>query len=381
MTAAPGARFDPDRLDDQAYLAEADPSGMLRTVASSAAQVRTAYRSAVEAGVAALGRELRPRAIVVAGMGASGVAGEILDAVCGNGVPLPIVTVRGYRLPGWIGAADLMIAVSRSGTTEETIAVATEAARRGCVVLGVGRPDTPLAALVTQAGGRYVPVSGAAGQTRVTMWGLAIPLIVAAAGMGLVEAGEDVVEAVATVLEDIAHRCRPSSESFINPGKTLAMELAGSIPMIWGVSPVAAAAAYRLSCQLNENAKYPAVWGQIPEVTHNQLAVLDGPLAGRDLFADPFSDEPGGGARLRLVLLRDVEEHPQVTRRRVAAVRLAEDRDVPVSEIVADGAHPLERLATLVGLGDYATVYLALGYGIDPAAVPAVTELAARISP
>jgi bifunctional phosphoglucose/phosphomannose isomerase len=388
MTTAPGARFEPDRLDDQDYLAEADPSGMLRAVASSAAQVRTAYRAAVEAGVAGaegaagMTRGQRPRAIVVAGMGASALAGEVLEAICGNGAPLPIVTVRGYRLPGWVGAADLVIAVSRSGRTEETVALTAEAVRRGCPVLGVGGPDSPLAALVRQGGGRFVPVSGVAEQSRATMWALAVPPIVAAAAMGLTHAGEDVFESVARGLEDIAHRCRPSSESFINPGKALAMELAGSIPMIWGTSPIAMVAAHRMSSQLNENAKYPAIWGQMPEVNHNQIATLDGPLAGRDIFADPFDDEPGSeNARLRLVLLRDVEEHPQVVKRRVASIRLAQDRGVPVSEIAADGTHPLERLASLVSLADYGSVYLALGYGIDPASVPAVTELVARISP
>jgi Bacterial phospho-glucose isomerase C-terminal region. len=61
-------------------------------------------------------------------------------------------------------------------------------------------------------------------------------------------------------------------------------------------------------------------------------------------------------------------------------VRLAQDRHVPVSEILAEGGHPLERLAALIGLGDYASVYLALGYGLDPAPVPSITELMARIT-
>ncbi|MBP2706033.1 mannose-6-phosphate isomerase [Microbispora sp. RL4-1S] len=379
MTDAHGATFEHDRLDDQAYLMEADPSGMLRTVASSGAQVRTAYRAAVEAGLAATGRDARPRAIVVTGMGASGLAGPVLDAVCGNGAPLPVVTVRGYRLPGWVGAADLVVAVSRSGGTEETLAVAAEAVRRGCGILGVGVPDSPLAALVTQGGGRYVPLSGVAGQPRATMWGLVVPPVVAAAGMGLVRADEGLFESVAARLEDIAHRCRPSSESFINPGKTLAAELAGSIPMIWGTSPLAGVAAYRMSCQINESARRPAVWGELPEAGHNQIAALDGPLAGRDIFADPFAD--GGEApRLRLVVMRDADEHPRVTRRRVESVRLAEDRGVPVSEIAADEGHPLERLASLVGLADYAALYLALGYGLDPASAPVVGELSARVS-
>jgi glucose/mannose-6-phosphate isomerase len=244
----------------------------------------------------------------------------------------------------------------------------------------VGAAGAPLGALVTQAGGPYVPLPGGA-RPRGTLWELAVPPVVAAAAMGLVEAGEDVFESAAKHLEDIAHRCRPSSESFINPGKTLAMELADCIPMVWGTSPLARVAAHRLAGRLNGYAGYPALWGAIPETDHNQLSVLDGPLAGRDVFHDPFADEPGGRqVRLRLFLLRDSEEHPQVVRRRTLSVRLAEDRGVPVSEILAEGVHPVERLATLVGLGDFAAAYLALGYGIDPETVSAATELKVRIA-
>ncbi|GAA1278458.1 bifunctional glucose-6-phosphate/mannose-6-phosphate isomerase [Planotetraspora silvatica] len=375
--AAPGTVFEPDRLDDQAYLAEGDPSGVLRAVASSAARVRTAYRAAVEAQVASLARFGRPRAIVVVGTGGSAVTGDVLDAVIGYGAPLPVVTVRGHRLPGWVGAADIVMAVSRPGDGEETFAPAAEAARRGASIMGVGPARSPLEHVVTRAGGPYVPLEGEAARPGGTLWELAVPLVVAASALGLVEAGEDVFEAAAVRLEDIAHRCRPSSESFINPGKTLATELAGSVPMIWGSSPLAGAAARWLAFRLNEIAKYPAIWGEIPESRH-QLAAFSGPLAGRDVFADPFADEPGGeGAKLRLVLLRDAEEQEQVVRNRTAAVGLAEDRGVPVSEVVADGVQPLERLASLIGLGDYAAVYAALGYGIDPESFSDVTELRA----
>ncbi|MEU0571342.1 SIS domain-containing protein [Nonomuraea sp. NPDC005983] len=365
--------WEPERLDDQHHLAEGDPGGMLPAVAASAAQVRTGYRQAVEAGVDRLAAQGRPRAIVVIGVGASAIAGDMLAAVCGNGAPLPIVTSRSYQLPGWVGASDLVIAVSCSGRTEETLSAATEAVRRGCTLLTVSGPDTPLEAVARQASALHVPVP-VRGQSRANIWLLTAPLIVAADVLGLARTDDGVFESVARALEGVAHQCRPTSESFVNPGKSLAMELADSVPMIWGSSRVAGVAAYRLACQLNENGKYPALFGELPEANHNQVVALDGPLAERDIFADT------AGRTIRLVMLRDVEEHPQVARRREASVRLAHDRGVPVSELAAEGAHPLERLATLIGLGDYASTYLALGYGVDPTPVTAISELKARIS-
>ena len=109
--------WEPERLDDQHHLSEADPGGMLRAVAASAAHVRTGYRCAVEAGVDRLSAAIRPRAVVVAGVGGSALAGDLLAAVCGQGAPVPVVTVRSYQLPGWVGATDLVIATIRSFST------------------------------------------------------------------------------------------------------------------------------------------------------------------------------------------------------------------------------------------------------------------------
>ncbi|GAA1008687.1 hypothetical protein Aple_063030 [Acrocarpospora pleiomorpha] len=357
--------WQPEQLDDQAYLAGGDSAGMLVSVASSAAQIRTAHRAAVEASVDTIASEGRPRAIVVAGMGVAGLAGEVLDAVCGYGSSVPITTVRDYRLPGWVGAADLVMA---AGDDEETLTVAAEAARRGCRLLAVGGKASSLQALATRRNAPFVSASSGQG-----LWGYAVPLLTAAASLGLVDAGVDLFESVAKRLEDVAHRCRPSSESFINPGKTLADEIAETIPMIWGSSRLMGVAAHRLATRLNETARYPALWGELPEAGHNQVAAFDGPLAQRDIFAD----EPTRS--LRLLVLRDADEHPQAAKARQLAVRLAQDRGVHVSEIAAEPGHPLERLATVIGLGDYAAVYLSLGYGIDPAPVSAITELRARI--
>jgi glucose/mannose-6-phosphate isomerase len=52
---------------------------------------------------------------------------------------------------------------------------------------------------------------------------------------------------------------------------------------------------------------------------------------------------------------------------------------VRVSEVVADSGRPIERLAQLVALGDFASVYLALGLGIDPSPTRAILEMKERI--
>jgi glucose/mannose-6-phosphate isomerase len=370
-----------ERLDDPGLVEAADPGGVLRQVASAAAQVRTSARAMAETELGAVISAGRPRAIVVTGMGGSGVAGEVLAAVCGPGSASPVVAQHDYRLPGWVGAADLVVAVSCSGATEETLSAAKEAVRRGCPLLGVGGGGSPLARLAEQARAPFVPVQPA-GMPRFTLWGLAVPLMVIADRLGVADIPADSLETAAADLERVSHLCRPDSESFVNPAKTLALELDGTLPVIWGSSPLTGVAATRFACQLNENAKYPAIPGVLPEASHNQVVMFDGPFApwpatGPSLLDD---EDPRPAVPLRLVILRDSQEHPQVTRRREVSAELAEQHGIGVSELAADGETALQRLAGLLQLIDYATVYLGIAIGVDPGPVGVISDLKERIA-
>jgi glucose/mannose-6-phosphate isomerase len=367
-----------DRLDMPDVIEAADTGDMLRQVASAAAQVRTALRSCAEADLAAFTPDARPRAMVVAGMGGSGIAGEILGAVCGAGSPVQVVTVRAAWLPGWVGAADLVIAVSSSGTTPETLAVATEAARRGCRLVAVGVSGSPLHRIAEQARAPFIPVEQAgAVLPRQTLWALTVPLLVIAERLGIARLGAEVYEQAATRLEEISHQCRPASESFVNPGKSLALDLAGALPVLWGTSELSGVAATRFACQLNENARYPAIAGVLPEVTHNQLGIFDGPFVPAPTDLEP----PAGFTPLRLVLIVDAGAREQGAAVSVVETigDLAAQRGIAVSELAMDGQHPLVRLAAVIQLADYATVYLGLASGIDPGQADAIRDLPARI--
>jgi glucose/mannose-6-phosphate isomerase len=374
--------IDEARLDDAAAIAEIDPRGMLRAVATSAAQVRMGQTAAADAGFAEVAALGRPRALVVAGMGGSGIAGDVLTSIAGLTCPIPIVVHRGPGLPGWVGAADLVVAVSCSGTTEETLSAADEAVRRGATLLGVGAAGSPLARRCEQARGAFAPVVTQVGP-RATLWALATPLLVLAARLGLVDLGrgDESLEHAASRLEAVAETCRPDRESFVNPGKALALDLAGTVPMLWGVGQVGGVAAARMACQLAENAKYPAVVGVLPEAHHNQVVTFDGAFASAgstagDIFRDRVDDL--AASRLRLVLLRDDDGDATKRRARITE-QVAGDRSVLTTVLPAEGASPVERLASLVCLTDFATVYLAILQGIDPSPVAPIDEVKRRL--
>jgi glucose/mannose-6-phosphate isomerase len=369
--------YDLDRLDDTVGLGEADPQEMLRAVATSAAQVRASLTATREARLDALAFDSRPRAVVVAGMGGSGISGDVLAAVAGMRCPVPVIVHRGDGLPGWVGAADVVFAVSCSGTTAETLSAAAEASRRGARLLGVGATDSALEAQCLTGGGSFVAVTKEL-SPRSSMWALAVPLLVVAERLGLLALGEDHadLESAALALESLAGLCGPDRESFINPAKTFAAELAGTLPMIWGSGQVGPVAALRAVCQLAENAKLPAIFGALPEASHNQVVAFDGQFAGGVADDDLFRDrvEEVAPVRLRLVVVRDDAGDDGAARRADVSAEVAGARGIPVSVLSAQGDSALERLASLVGLLDYASVYLGLAHGVDPTPIRAIEE-------
>ncbi|WP_444950014.1 SIS domain-containing protein [Micromonospora ureilytica] len=389
-TAGVSGRRDADEalLDNPQALAEADPGGMLRHTASAGAQVRESAALAAEANLAVLADDGRPRAVVIAGIGTAGRTGDVLATVAGPRCPVPIIGHRSAGVPGWVGAADVVIAVSASGRSPEALGAAEAAHRRGARLVAVGAPDSQLQSIAEQARAPFIPVPRRA-PARASLWALTVPVLLAARSLGLVKVNEADLAETAARLDADADRCRSAAESFVNPAKALALGLAGSIPIVWGSSPLATVAARRFGDTLSANARYPVVTGALGEAGRGRVGLLDGVFGGlaegeRDIFADRAADDDGEGTRLRLVLLRDgglnaeddTDEPLAVEERRADAVQtLAERRGVRCDVVTAEGGSALERLASLIAVPDFASIYLALAHGLDPMAVPAITEM------
>jgi glucose/mannose-6-phosphate isomerase len=375
--------IDEYRLDDPEVLGDPDAASMLRSVAGAGAQVREAAALAAEARLHTLAEDGRPRALVVAGVGTAARTGDVLAAVAGSGCPVPVLSHRSAIVPGWVGAADMVIAVSASGKSPEALAAAEAAMQRGARLVAVGAADSPLQSMAERARAIFVPVPPRR-PARVSFWALVVPVLLAGRAVGLANVTEADFAETAKRLDDDAERCRPVGEVFVNSGKALAVELAGSIPVVWGTNRLSSVAASRFADSLAANARYPAIAGALVEAGRGRVGLLDGPfgsMAGGadDFFADRSDDSKD--TRLRLVLLRDDDEAPIAARRAEAVADLAAARGVGVSVLTAEGGCELERLASLIAIPDFASVYLALLHGIDPIAVPAVTDLKERIAP
>lgn len=377
-------------LDDVEAMEAADSGQMLLAAATSAAQVREAATASADAGLHRVADEGRPRAVVILGSGTAALTGDLLAGLAAPGSPTPVLVVRGPDLPAWVGAADLAIAVSASGRAAETLAATDEAIRRGTRLVTVSAAGSPLDLRGEQASAQHVAVPGGR-SARSSLWAMAVPVLLAADALKLISVPPEAIEATAEILVRYAERCRPSYESFLNPAKTFAVELAGGLPLVWGTPPVGGLAAARLAAQLTRNAKLPALPGVLPEALHTVLGCFDGvfgaglpgarPVDPLEAMFRDRAEEEDSDPRLRLVLLRDNRELPAIAARAEAAAELAGERGIAVTSLLAEGDSPLERFASLVALGDYASVYLALLEGVDPSDDGAMSALAARLQP
>ena len=380
---------DEGRLDDLDALAALDTRHTLLSLASAGAQVRRALVSAEEAGVARVSGGERPRSVLVAALGGSSLVCDVLDLLAEPGSPVPVTTRRDAPLPGWVGPLDLVIAVSQSGRAAGPLALAAEAARRGASLLTVGAAGSPLADVSARARGVHVDVAIPTPSSRTALWSMLTPVLVAADVLGLAQCPAAVLERVADLLDEVAEECRPSSESFVNPAKVLAVGLGETVPVVLGDGPLTGVAASRAASMFARTARVPATHGSLPDAASQVVACLDGPFGsgagtgaqratgGDDIFADPYLDGPPA-PRLGLLALRDPDLEPQARDLADAVVASAREAGATVLEQEARSGAPVERLASLVALTDFAATYLALGLGLDPAVSRHVADLRDR---
>jgi glucose/mannose-6-phosphate isomerase len=325
-------------------IAAADPSDMLGEVLAQPHQVADALWRSDAAGVP---RRYMDGGLVVCGMGGSAIGGDLGRAAIGGRAGRPLRVVRGYDLVPWMAGDALVLCSSYSGNTEETLACFQKAGALGAprVVITTGGE---LARLAREDG---VPVIGVPSgmQPRAAVVYMTLATLHCAAAAGVCEPLTAEAEGAATLLGSLSEEWGPDAPED-SQAKSLARALVGTVPVVYGAG-VTAAIATRWKTQINENVKQPAVAGALPEANHN------------DICAWERADEFG---RWSAVLLDDAELHPQLRRR----IELTADVVGAHGHIVATrGTTPVERILSLVFLGDLVSVYMAALAGVDPTPV------------
>lgn len=347
-------------LDSQEELERVDRSGMLSILERFDLQLQTALETA-----AALGFPVTPdfSGVALLGLGGSAIGADLVRAWLGASLKVPFAVVRGYTVPGWVGSSTLCLASSYSGNTEETLAALTEARNRGawCAALTSGGE---LERIARREGLPLFPFP--AGQPPRTALPFSfVGVLWALSGAGLIENPWPALESSRRWLRGRLRLFGPATPAANNPAKLLAQRLVGRIPVVYGSNDRLSLVARRWASQFSENSKVLAYSAELPEMNHNEIVGWEHP---REALK-----------RLVPILLRDHEDHPRVQIRMEITREILGGRVDPVLEYWSAGSSWLERLWSLVLLGDFASVYLAVLNREDPTPVEPIETLKIRL--
>ena len=273
-----------------------DTDGMFQHAAAFPEQVEQAFAGC--SSISGLPKREDIENVVVIGMGGSGIAGDVLQAVASPLLPVPVTVVKHYECPHFVDESSLVFAVSCSGRTEETIEAATDAALAGAKLVVV----TSGGELAQLAEAWRAPVIGLpeVPWPRVAFGAMAVPLLVVLWRMGLLPGADLWVE---RAVEQLKWR----RDDLVKAGKSseaadVARRIGPTVPMLHGGGAIGAVAAQRWKTQVNENAKRLAFSATQPELCHNEVC-------GWTEASKPVAE------LMSLVMLRHDGEHPQVGRR------------------------------------------------------------------
>ena len=299
--------------------------------------------------------------VVVAGMGGSAIGGALARAALGDQASRPIFVTRAYGLPTWTTPDTMVLCASYSGNTEETLACYESAGALGAIRTVV-TTGGQLAEMARADGVPVIPLPGGF-QPRAAVAYIIVAALEVAALSGAGPRLTSEIDVAASHTEQLVAEWGPEA-----PENSLAKEVARSL---YGTTPVIAGAgltapiAYRWKTQINENAKQPCFANELPELDHNEIVGWEG---AQDV------------GRFSAVFLDDSDAHPRVKERMDITERLISGSAQANLRLETRGQTAIERVISLVLLGDLVSIYLAVLRGVDPGPVKVIEDLKAALA-
>ncbi|MBI2113396.1 MAG: bifunctional phosphoglucose/phosphomannose isomerase [Candidatus Wildermuthbacteria bacterium] len=296
----------------------------------------------------------RKNSFIVAGMGGSHLAADILQA-CSPGLDIIVCADYDFSLiPDQVVENSLVVLVSYSGNTEEPLSVFHEAEKRK-LPLAVISMGGKLLDLAKEQKIPYVQIPDTGIQPRSAV-GFMFMALASVAGEA------QILQAAAALAETL------DVSGARDQGKELGKKLAGKIPVVYASSRNAAIA-YNWKIRFNETSKIPAFFNVFPELNHNEMNGFD------------VTDKTKGlSSNIAFVFLKDRNDHAQVQKRMEVTALMYEQRGFLVHVLLAEGSTRLHQIFSSLLLADWTSYYLALDYHVNPDEVPMVEEFKKRIA-
>jgi glucose/mannose-6-phosphate isomerase len=281
----------------------------------------------------------RFKAILITGLGGSGIGGSLAAEWMASTSATPILVNKDYYLPAWVDENALVIACSYSGNTEETLSALHQALDRKAEVAVITSGGQVLDIAKKKDLNAFV-VPG--GNPPRSMMGYSITGLMAY----LEFYGLNIPDWRAAWTEAIS-KMTTERDAIYKEAEGYSEQLYGRYPVVYATDGLAAMAE-RIRQQLNENSKMLGWSSAIPEMNHNELV---GWAGGNDQFA--------------VIMLRHSGEYARNGIRAGINKDILLKRTPHVMEWSSDAAHPIAQALCLSYLADWTSYHLSEKNGVD----------------
>lgn len=347
-------------LNDVNLFKKIDPSDMLGLVEDFPSQCEKAMEILKNFNLDAGYLEGRkPSNIIVTGLGGSAIGGDFLRTYLLGKLEIPIVINRFYYLPSFVNRDSLVIAVSYSGNTEETLSSYKEAREKGAKIIGL----TSGGKISESCKSHNVPflLIPAGFPPRASLGYQVLGLVGIFSKIGLIEDKSAEVREMVDVLKSLREEMKREIPTEKNPAKKMSIQLYGKVPVVYASQDLTDVVALRWKDQFNENSKTFAIYNVFPELNHNEIVGWEIPRKVLENFV--------------VIYIRDKGENPQVKKRFEITKTLLKNIASEIIEIWTHGNSLMSRIFSSIYIGDFISVYLALLNGVDPTPVKRIEEL------
>ena len=303
--------------------------------------------------------------IIVSGLGGSSVGGDLLKNFLRDKLKLPLIVNRSYTLPHWAGKDTLLICVSYSGNTEETLSSYKVGRERGSkiIVISSGGELTKLAG---QDKVPVIPISEKDIPPRTALGYLFFPQLLVLKMLGFINVEDSEIAEVAATLKKLREEIDVRSPKGKNISKQLAEQIYQTTPLVYSTSDYLEAVGIRWKTQINENAKNPVYCAFFPELDHNEVMGWQ----ARGELTERFS----------VIVLRDKQEFDRIIKRIEITSSLIKEKASKVLQVYSRGEGLLSRMLSLIYIGDYVSFYLGILNGVDPTEIKSISTLKRKMA-
>ena len=297
--------------------------------------------------------------VIVSGMGGSGLPGKMLKQFASRlKIKIPVYIHSDYNLSPNANKKSLMIAISYSGNTEETISSFNQAKKKGI----------KLAAICS--GGELEKLSK---KNRIPLAripeGVQSRMALGYQFSALIKILSNAKIANFKQSELLSLGRKINSKNIENKAKKMAKKLKGKIPIIYS-SADWQILSYIWKINFNENSKIMAFNNVFPELNHNEMVG----------YANCKAQFPNKKSGFYTIIIRDLKnDNSDILKRMRLTAGLIKKRNTLADFIDIKGRNFFEKIFSNILLANFTTYYLALEYKIDPEPVKIIEDLKAKL--